>query len=279
MSTIVLVDGEPQMGSRIEVDCLSPGFAYGFGLFETAKFLKGNPVFFREHFNRLRMAGLEAGLEIGLSSDLCLSQLEELFRLNGMVEGIYKIYVFDDSGRARIVMSIRDRLPDSFPEPLRLRQSSVVKAAGAYTSRHKTMNYFENWRELRESNRHGFDDCIFGNEAGFLTECSMRNIFFMADGILKTPSLECGLLNGVIRDAVLRIAAEDGLAVDEGAFRMEELKAADGVFVTSSGSGVVPVREIQCENFHWEVEETIGAIGLLRDRLIQLELEDVEGLF
>ena len=276
MSSVVLVDGEPQTGSRIEVDCLSPGFAFGFGLFETAKFLKGKPVFFREHFNRLRMAGLEAGLEIGLSSDLCLSQLEELFRLNGMVEGIYKIYVFDDSGRTRIVMAIRDSLPDSFPEPLRLRESSVVKAAEAYTSRNKTMNYFENWRELRESNRHGFDDCIFSNEVGFLTECSMRNIFFIEDGILKTPSLECGLLNGVVRGAVLRIAAEDGLAVDEGAFRVDELKTADGVFVTSSGSGIVPVREIQGEHFHWEVEETIGVIRLLRDRLIQLELEDVE---
>jgi len=278
MSSIILVDGEPQEGSRLEIDCLSPGFAYGYGLFETAKFIKGSPIFFREHFERLSRSAGEAEIAFQLSEEECLKQLRELFRLNDAEEGIYKIYVFEDSGRYRIIMAIRSELPLVSAEPLRLRESLVVKAAHAFTSSRKTMNYFENWRELKAAHRLGYDDCFFVNDSGFLTECSVRNLFFVVNGTLRTPSLDCGLLNGVIRQVVLQIASEDGISVEEGAFRLSGLEVAEGIFTTSSASGIVPVIEIQTDSFHWQREGEHGMIENLRTRLMQRELDDVEAL-
>ncbi len=62
---------------------------------------------------------------------------------------------------------------------------------------------------------------------------------------LRTPAAECGLLSGVIRGQILRIAREQGLRVDEGNILPEECVQADEAFVTSSGRGLVSVSEIQ----------------------------------
>ena len=67
------------------------------------------------------------------------------------------------------------------------------------------------------------------------------------DGLLKTPSDECGLLSGVIRGQVLSIAREQGLRVEEGNILPEECVRADEAFVTSSGRGLVSVSEIQTD--------------------------------
>jgi len=128
--------------------------------------------------------------------------------------------------------------------PIRLRQSEVVKASQAFTSRNKTVNYLENLLEKKAAQEQGFDECFFLNEAGFVTECATANLFMIKEGALKTPSADCGLLKGVIRGQVLRIAREMGLRVEVGRLSPRELCEADEAFITSSGKGIASVSEI-----------------------------------
>src|SRR5262249_2955717 len=67
----------------------------------------------------------------------------------------------------------------------------------------KSGNYLNNVIALVEARRAGASEALMLNEHGFLTECTTSNIFFSRDGVLETPSLECGILAGVTRALVL----------------------------------------------------------------------------
>jgi branched-chain amino acid aminotransferase len=73
------------------------------------------------------------------------------------------------------------------------------------------------------------------------------------DGILCTPSVECGILDGITRTIVLELASRNGIAAKEGEFRPEDLYAASEVFITNSTMEVMPVRRV--DDKHFEVGE------------------------
>ena len=160
-----------------------------------------------------------------------------LFQANGVMEGVFKIVVFEDIEATRIVMFIRTVGIQDATTPLRLTLSSSIVASQAFTSRHKTLNYMEVVRDLRRIRSQGFDECVYRNENGFLTECSVSNLFFVSEGILKTAHLDCGLLDGIARARLIEIADTLDLRVQEGRFSIEELLEADEVFVTNSAVG------------------------------------------
>mgnify|MGYP002632581927 CR=1 FL=1 len=273
MSNRVIVDGLLQEGERLSLKVTSPGFAYGFGLFETIKFRQRKPCFFNEHFSRLQQAAKEARIGFDYTLEEMRQQAIGLFEYNQVNEGIFKIVVSGEGLDSQVAVFLRNSRLDGANEPIRLRLSNVAKASAAFTSRRKTLNYMENWLELRAAQAHGFDECLFANELGKVTECSMSNAFFIKDDVLKTASLDCGLLDGVIRGQLLRIAEEDGLRVEEGSYGIEEFASADEAFVSSSGKGVVSISEIQTDRLR--AFPLVGS-PLVRQLAARLkELEDI----
>lgn len=236
MSSFFL-DGNLVEGGSVEQSLLSRGFAFGFGVFETMKFLDGEPCFFGEHLARLRRAVSMAGFEVSLAEGQLRQQARALFAVEGVTNGVFKIVISDAGDSVRTVMFVRSRELAGEGAAVRLRASRVVKASRAFTSRNKSLNYMESVLELGAAKAAGFDECVFFNEFGQLTECSVANLFFVKDGVLRTPALSCGLLDGIVRAKVLEIARGKGLAVEEGEFSELDLLAADEVFLTSSGGG------------------------------------------
>jgi len=92
-----------------------------------------------------------------------------------------------------------------------------------------------------EARRLGVFECVLLNRHGRLTEGTTSNIFFIRGRALYTPALSCGLLEGVTRAAVVRLARAAGYRVVEGAYRPEHLKAADEAFLTSTTLEIVPI--------------------------------------
>lgn len=276
MATKLIVDGVLEEGERIPLEVTSSGFAYGFGLFETIKFKRRRPCFFDEHFDRLQGAAGEAGIEFGYTREEMRQQAIRLFESNGVDEGIFKVVVSSGGASSVVAVFLRSVGLEGANEPIRLCVSRVAKASNAFTSRRKTLNYMENWLELQRAQSHGFDECLFANELGRVTECSMSNAFFIKDDVLKTASLDCGLLDGVIRGQLLRIAEEDGMRVEEGAYRIEEFAAADEAFASSSGKGVVSISEIQTDRLRAFPLVASARVRQLAQRLKALEEASLE---
>lgn len=79
---------------------------------------------------------------------------------------------------------------------------------------------------------------------GWLAEGIVSNVFFARNGRLYTPDVGTGILPGVTRAMVLELAAEQGIAAEEGRYTWDELLAADEVFLTNSIQELVPVTEL-----------------------------------
>lgn len=85
----------------------------------------------------------------------------------------------------------------------------------------------------------------------------------MKDNILYTPSLKTGILNGITRAFIIKIAEEFGIEVKEGFFKKDELLSADEIFVTNSIQEVIPLCRIEGRDFP-------GKVGVVTKRLMNL---------
>ncbi len=89
-----------------------------------------------------------------------------------------------------------------------------------------------------EAKRAGADDAIFLTTDDHLAEATQASLFFVRDGELCTPALDCGILQGTTRAWMIRWAAEAGLRPVEGWFRVADLANASEAFICASVSGV-----------------------------------------
>lgn len=95
-----------------------------------------------------------------------------------------------------------------------------------------------------EALRDGYDEAIMLNYQGKVSEGSAENIFIVNKGEISTPPLHAGILDGITRDSVIKIARSEGLVVTERNIDREDLYTADEVFMTGTAAEVKSVTEI-----------------------------------
>jgi len=98
------------------------------------------------------------------------------------------------------------------------------------------------------------------NERGEVSECTAANIYVAKGDNVLTPPLNSGCLEGVTRGILFEIAGEAGVSIKEQPLRLEDLYAADEVFISSTNRNVIGVGEIAGHTFS-------GAPGPVTDRL------------
>ena len=108
----------------------------------------------------------------------------------------------------------------------------------------KTLNYLNNILAKIEATNAGVDEAILLNSQGYVTECTGENIFYVRGKCIATPPPYVGILRGITRSVVMRIAKELGFSVEEDVFTRHELYTADEVFLTGTAAEIVPVVKI-----------------------------------
>lgn len=96
----------------------------------------------------------------------------------------------------------------------------------------------------QEALNEGYDDCIFLDDRGHVSELSAANIFMVRDGKLITPGVESDNLEGINRDTIIKLAKETGIEVVERSIDLTELYIADEVFACGTSAFIVPITEI-----------------------------------
>jgi len=95
-----------------------------------------------------------------------------------------------------------------------------------------------------EALKGGYDEAIMLNIQGYVTDGSGENVFLVRDGLLSTPPLSAGCLDGITRDSVIQIARDLGYEVVEKELVRADLYTADEAFFTGTAAEVCPIREI-----------------------------------
>jgi 4-amino-4-deoxychorismate lyase len=108
----------------------------------------------------------------------------------------------------------------------------------------KSTSYAVNMAADAEARRRGADEAIFVDADGVVLEGTVTNVWWRKGDMLRTPSLELGILAGVTRQTLLELAAPCGYRVEEGVFRLDDLADASEIFTSSSVREILPVVEL-----------------------------------
>ena len=211
---------------------LDEGVLFGRGAFETILF-KDEPILFSNHIKRLNNAiGL---LNIGEKIDE--KELLDEIKKYEIKNKALKIIVTPKN----IIINERDisYKKEDYDKGFKLKISKVTRNSTSILTYVKSINYIENLIENQKAKEEGYNEVIFLNENGFVTECSTANIFMVKDNIIYTPKVECGLLNGILRDFII-----SNLKVIEKEITIEELLDSEEIFITNSLIGVMKVISI-----------------------------------
>lgn len=252
----------------LELKPSDAGFAYGEGLFETIKQIDGGLCFWAAHWARLRASSRALGFELP-DEAVVLGAIRAWMAKEGRESGILKLSLIRQADSSTLYIYGREALSDS-PETVRLQVEKESRMnTTALLAGHKSHNYMENMVLWRRAQAAGYYDCVRLNTEGHLAETCLANLFFFKEGVLRTPSLESGVLPGVVRAETLRLAAEANMETCEGQYTLEDLAAAEAVFLTNSVKGIVSVTSVEA------VFETTGLkaeqVALLRTRLATAE--------
>jgi len=108
----------------------------------------------------------------------------------------------------------------------------------------KATNFLNNIQAKREAIAAGAFDSVLLNWESHVTECTVSNLFFVQAGQLCTPSLDCGILDGITRGVILTLARENRITVSEGRFGVEALRQAEECFLSNTTMEVMPVTRL-----------------------------------
>ncbi len=212
---------------------LDNGSYFGQGVFETILWLD-RPIFLKEHIERLK-EGME---KIGLAP---FEEEDELLKFIDNLEIKHKAFKIMVTP-LNIVIRVSE-VPykkEDYKMGRNLKISKVLRNSTSILSYIKSSCYIENIIEKRKAVSEGFDDVLFFNEKGYLSETSCANIFLVKNNRILTPKIENGLLRGIIRTWVI-----NNFSVEEGEILYEDLKDADEIFVTNSLMGIMRVNKIE----------------------------------
>lgn len=131
------------------------------------------------------------------------------------------------------------------PWPARNSSASAHPLAGL-----KVTSRLENVWAAEKARGRGFEDMVLLNEHGCVAECTAANIFFVdSGGKVSTPPQSSGCLAGVSRQILLEMGSSSGVPVAEADITIEEMWAADEVFISSTTREVQPVSCIESHEY------------------------------
>jgi len=260
---IVFLNGEflPEPETRIPI--LTHALQYGTGVFEGIRAnddgRTGEVLLFRarDHFERMKHNVRFLNITIPWSSDELVHFAAELIRRNALTTDLYirplafksatKIGVGlpPEDGFAMLALPMgpyldtRKGLHCGVSSWRRIQDNAIpcrAKICGAYVNSSLA---------AQEARDRGFDEAIFLNETGHVAEGSAMNLFLVRDGVLVTPDVSQGILEGITRDTVMTLAADQGIAaVTQRPVDRTELYVADEVFLCGTAAHLAPVTRI-----------------------------------
>lgn len=230
---------------------------YGDGLFETLRVCGGQPLFLGEHIRRLMKGAAVLGFATALEPEVLAHAVQETIAANEAEEGSVRLTVIRGRGPGLypgtsapplVLVTFRPGVP--YASELYERGFKAIFVSFPRNERSplvyvKSLSFLENILGKKEAAEKGADEGLFRNTAGYLCEGTVSNIFLVREQTLVTPDVASGLLPGIVREVIIRLAREMGLSVEERPVRPEELFGADEAFLTNSLLEVMPLVAVE----------------------------------
>lgn len=253
MSRIVYVNGSFVPEEEAKVSVFDRGFLFADGVYEVTSVLGGKLIDFAGHCRRLARSLAELDMANPHSDQEWLALHREIVARNGVVDGLVYLQVTRGNPGDRdfaypgpetkptVVMFTQSK-PGLADSPAARTGWKVISIPDLRWGRRdiKTVQLLYPSMGKMAAKAAGADDAWMV-EDGFVTEGTSNNAYIVTGGRIVTRQLGHEILHGITRAAVLRLAREAQMEVEERPFTLEEAKAADEAFITSASAFVMPV--------------------------------------
>ena len=250
----VFLNGEIVESSDANVSVGDGGFLYGMGLFETMRAVGGKVFAIDDHLNRLFNSAEALSVNNSYSRERIFEAVEEVLVANGLSEARLRLTLtggaMGDGGEGESTLLIAATELSGYPEDyyekgVRVvltdyRQNPADPLAG-----HKVTSYASRLLVLSEAHKRIAAEALWFTAENKLAEGCISNIFLVKDSVIYTPRVETPVLPGVARKHVLGFAKAEGIEAVEKDLTIQELLAADEIFLTNVIMLVLPVVAIE----------------------------------
>ena len=259
----IWMDGELVDWDDATVHVLVHGLHYGTGAFEGIRAYEadnGTAVFrLTEHMERLARSCKALGIPVDWTVEELVTASKELMSLNGLTSGYIRPLVFYGTGSmglnpagASVHTVIATWEWGAYLGEEGLANGITVKVSSwrrigqdaLMPNAKLTGGYLNSVLAKQEALRAGYDEALMLNSEGFVAEGSGENLFVVRNGVVRTPPVTAGVLDGITRESVMTLLRDDGYEVIETDITRTDLYYADELFFSGTAAEVTPIREV-----------------------------------
>ncbi|HHT9123752.1 MAG TPA: branched-chain-amino-acid transaminase [Candidatus Wunengus sp. YC63] len=258
MGLKIYINGQivPQEDAKISV--FDHGLLYGDGVFEGIRAYHGKIFTLDEHLDRLYDSATAISLKIPITKAEMAEAIKQTMKANNLTDSYIRLVVTRGVGKLGLdpnkcatpqIIIIADTI-ELYSKALYEKGLDIVTVTtirnhfSALDPKIKSLNYLNNILAKIESIQSGAGEALMLNKDGYVAECAGDNIFIFKDNILLTPPSSAGILVGITRNVVMKLAAEMGVQVREELMTRYDLYIAEECFLTGTAAEIIPVVKI-----------------------------------
>jgi len=254
----IYMNGELVPEAEAKVSVFDHGLLYGDGVFEGIRSYSGRIFALEAHVDRLYDSAKAIALEIPMTRQEMMQAVALTCRENDTTDGYIRLVVTRGVGTLglnpylcktpQVIIIAADI--QLYPKELYEKGLSIVTVgttrnlSEAVNPRIKSLNYLNNILAKIEAINAGCMEAIMLNSQGAVAEATGDNLFVLRGDVLRTPPVNEGILEGITRAAVMKLATEAGYSVREERLSRYDLYTADEVFLTGTAAEVIGVVNI-----------------------------------
>jgi branched-chain amino acid aminotransferase len=255
---LIYFNGKLVEKEKAVVSVFDHGLLYGDGVFEGIRSYDGLVFKMKEHIDRLYRSADAIQLKISLSKDEVSKAVIETLKANKLKDAYIRLVVTRGPGdlgldprkcKNMTIFIIADKIK-LYPKEFYQNGLEIVTAktkrnlVSALDPRIKSLNYLNNILAKIDAIKAGAEEAIMLSYNDYVAECTGDNIFMVKAGSLFAPPADVGALEGITRDAVIKLSGKAGVKFEEKMLRLDDLYSADEVFLTGTAAEIIPVTVI-----------------------------------
>ena len=264
----IWIDGRAVPGSEARVPVLDRGFLYGDSVYEVTRTVGQKPLFYELHLARLLRSAAGLGMAVPKQPEIDAAVHDTILAAATALpvaageerppEFYLRIIVTRGSGELdldpaaadapRLVVMVK---PLVMPDARLYREGAALvtvsqrrNAPGHVPPEIKSGNYLSSVMALAAARRRGAYEALMLDLHGQLCEGASSNFFAVIGGRLCTPPRSAGILAGITRGVLIKLASSNGILVSEEPFSLADLHTAEEALLTSSIRGLMPVASV-----------------------------------